>query len=240
MDALLATATAAAITWSATATGAAVAAVSPIPSRRGMGVLLTSATILMGWAAVAGLGLPAWERAVEQVGTGMAIPTFLAALGLGAAGVTAVRRRLAGTGHGPVLGRQMYLVMTLHHLPEGMAVGLGVAAAARGDAAAAAAAGTLVLAMAVHNAAEGALVAAPLRAEGASRFTAFWRGQVSGLAEVAGALLGALAVTASAAALPWALAAAAGAMAMVIIGDLLPEVRASFAVDRPALVWPGE
>jgi zinc transporter ZupT len=116
--------------------------------------------------------------------------------------------------------------MTLHHIPEGLALGLGVAAAVQGDALAAAGAGSLVAAMAVHNAAEGALVAGPLVAEGESRWRAFGRGQLSGLAEVGGALLGAGAAVAAAVLLPWALAAAAGAMAAVVLGDLLPELRA--------------
>jgi ZIP family zinc transporter len=116
--------------------------------------------------------------------------------------------------------------MTLHHLPEGMAVGLAVTAATTGqDPVAQAGAWTLVAAMAIHNAAEGALVSLPLRREGMTRTAAFLRGQWSGAAEVAGALVGALAATVAVAVLPWGLAAAAGAMGAVILGDLLPELR---------------
>lgn len=235
MEAVAAATVAALVTWSATAAGAAAAAVSPRLGRRGMGALLAVAAGLMGWAAVFGLGLPAWEGAVAQVAVPWAALGLAAAVVLGAAAVRAVRARIA-LDHGPVLGRQLFWAMTLHHVPEGMALGLGVAAAAGGDAVAAAGAGTLVLAMAVHNAAEGALVAAPLRVEGASRAAAFWRGQLSGVAEVGGAVLGAVAVTASAALLPWALAAAAGAMAMVVVGDLVPELRALWrgGAPRPA------
>lgn len=233
MDAVAAAAAASAVTWAATAAGAAAAACAPRLGRRPMGALLAVAAGLMGWAAVAGLGLPAWEAARAQAPAAVAALGVAACVLAGAAGLRWVRGRLAVDGHRPALGRQLFWAMTLHHVPEGLALGLGVAAAANGDAAATAGAGALLAAMATHNAAEGALVAAPLRAEGMSRAGAFARGQLSGLAEVAGALVGAVAVNASAAVLPWALAAAAGAMAMVVLGDLLPELRALAAA--PAL-----
>lgn len=238
MDAVIAAGAAAGLTWAATAAGAAGAAFGPLPGRRGVGVLLTIATGLMGWAAVVGLGLPAWHQAQAQVGTALAPLGFALATVAGAVGVVALRRRLTATGHGPVLGRQLFLVMTLHHLPEGLALGLGVAAASQGDPAALAGAGTLVLAMVVHNAAEGALVAAPLRAEGMGRWAAFRRGQWSGVTEVAGALVGAVAVQAGTAVLPWAMAAAAGAMVAVIVGDLLPEVAAIVRAPRGGIAPP--
>lgn len=225
MEAVTAAAAASAVTWAATASGAAAAAVAPRLGRRSMGALMAVAAGLMGWAAVTGLGMPAWEAARMQVPAAAAALGVAACVLAGAAGLRWVRSRLAVDAHGPVLGRQLFWAMTLHHLPEGMALGLGMAVAVHGDAVAAAGAGALLAAMAVHNAAEGALVAAPLRAEGMSRAGAFARGQLSGLAEVAGALVGAVAVNASAAVLPWALAAAAGAMGMVVLGDLLPELR---------------
>jgi ZIP family zinc transporter len=226
MDAIAAAAAAAALTWAATAAGAGAAALAPRLGRRGLGVLLAVAAGLMGWAAVIGLGLPAWAAAIAQLPVAAASVLFIVAVLAGAWGVRAIRRRLEGDPHRPVLGRQLFWVMTLHHIPEGLALGLGVAAAVQGDALAAAGAGSLVAAMAVHNAAEGALVAGPLVAEGESRWRAFGRGQLSGLAEVGGALLGAGAAVAAAVLLPWALAAAAGAMAAVVLGDLLPELRA--------------
>ncbi len=233
MDVIAATLGASAITWSATAAGAALVFVLPRLPRLGMGVLLTFAGALMAWAAVAGLLLPAWDHAIAQGSSGiMAAVGMVAAVAAGAWAVRRIRQRLSAVAdHQPVLGRQLFLVMTLHHVPEGMAVGLAVAAAAQhgADPLAAAGAGALVLAMAVHNAAEGALVSLPLRQEGMSRGRAWIQGQLSGVAEVAGALLGAAAIGMSAAILPWALAAAAGAMLHVVLGDLLPEVRALWA-----------
>ena len=115
--------------------------------------------------------------------------------------------------------------MSLHHVPEGIAVGLAVSAASTGDAGAAAAAVLVVLAMASHNVLEGALVSLPMRQEGASRLRAFTFGQMSGVAEVVGAIIGAGAVAVSAALLPWGLAVAAGAMLTVTLVDVLPEMR---------------
>ncbi|MCX8040726.1 MAG: ZIP family metal transporter, partial [Planctomycetota bacterium] len=211
-------------TWAATASGAALAALTPRPGPRTLGVLLAIAAGLMGWAALFGLAWPAWDLARAEA------PFWVALFGLAlaaAAGIwlaRAIRARI-DLDHRPALGRQLFWAMTLHHIPEGMALGLGVVAGAQGDATAATGAGMLVVAMAVHNAAEGALVAAPLRHEGASRWQAFWRGQLSGVAEIGGAIVGASAATFSAAVLPWALMAAAGCMLAVIVGDLWPELR---------------
>jgi ZIP family zinc transporter len=214
--------TASLATWAATAAGAALVFLLPRLPARGMAALLGIAAVLMGWAAIAGLLWPALAGAREAGAAGLA--GAVAAVAAGAWAVTAIRRRLTAlAGHGPVLGRQMALVMTLHHVPEGMALGLAVAAASQGATGSAAA---LVLAMVVHNAAEGALVSIPLHREGMSKGRAWLTGQGSGVAEVAGALLGAAAAGMATAVLPWALAAAGGAMLAVVIGDLLPELRA--------------
>ncbi|MFM2089633.1 MAG: hypothetical protein RLZZ127_122 [Planctomycetota bacterium] len=214
--------TASLLAWAATAAGAALVFVLPRLPARAMAVLLGVATVLMGWAALAGLLWPALDGARSAGAWG--VVGALAAVAAGAWAVDAIRRRIAGVAqHGPVLGRQMALVMTLHHIPEGMALGLAVAAAAQGETGSALA---LVVAMAVHNAAEGALVSLPLRREGMGRGRAWLIGQGSGIAEVAGAVLGAVAAGAASMVLPWALAAAGGAMLAVVVGDLIPEWRA--------------
>lgn len=228
MDAVTQAMFASLITWSATAAGAALVFVTPRLPQAGLRLLLGAAAILMSWALVSGLVLPAAGLAGSRIGWAAGLVTVGLAIAGGAALAGAIRRRVdGGAEHRPTMGRQMFLVMTLHHVPEGMAVGLAVAAAVHGDAAAAAGSASLVAAMAVHNAAEGALVSLPLRQEGMSRPGAWMRGQASGLAEVAGALAGAGAVTAASSILPWALAAAGGAMASVVAGDLLPALRES-------------
>ncbi len=215
------------ITWACTAAGAATVFVTPRLSARFFASLLVVAALIMGTAAVAGLMLPAWDRfAVHGPWGALAL---LIGLGAGVGLSLVCRRLLAGPERDlakrPRLGRQLFTVMSLHHVPEGMAVGLAVAAASGGDAAATAAAALVVVAMASHNVFEGALVSLPLRQEGATRLRAFTFGQLSGLAEVVGALIGAGAASFSDAVLPWGLAAAAGAMLTVTVVDLLPELR---------------
>lgn len=236
MSPLLAAFAASLLTWAATATGAALVFLTPRLPRRAMAGLLGAASLLMAWAALAGLLIPALEGAGERFSAGPAFLSVVLAAVAGAVIVRALRRHLVGIDHhGPVLGRQLFLVMTLHHVPEGMAVGLTVAAATLGDASAAAGSAALVLAMALHNSVEGALVSLPLRQEGMGRAQAWMRGQASGIAEIVGALLGATAVGLASAVLPWALAAAGGAMVAVVAGDLLPGLRHLLVPTRCAL-----
>lgn len=234
MSTFLAVTQATALTWAATAAGAGLVFVTPRLPRRALGALLAIAAVLMSWAAVAGLLAPALEGFTAWWGAAWAWLAVGVAVIVGAAISTGVRRCVQGVDtHGPTLGRQLFLVMSLHHVPEGMAVGLAVTAAQSGDALASAGAWTLVAAMASHNAVEGALVSLPLRQEGATRLRAWSMGQLSGVAEVAGAFLGAAAVTVSSVLLPWGLGIAAGAMLAVVLADLLPEVHRAWV--RPSV-----
>lgn len=108
------------------------------------------------------------------------------------------------------------LAISLHNLPEGMSVGV-----AYGDNVSTGLAVTLGIGL--QNMPEGLAVAAALLADGYSRGRAFLIATLTGLVEVLGGLVGALAVSVSAALLPWALAFAAGAMLYVISGEVIPE-----------------
>lgn len=226
------------LTWVCTAIGAALVFVVPRLNPRVFSGLLAIAAGVMLAAGVGGLLLPAWEIFAAN-GQPAAWATALG-LALGAGVSLASRRLVARAEHAlarrPRLGGHLFAVMSLHHLPEGMAVGLAVSAAARGDATAAASATLVVLAMAGHNLLEGTLVSLPLRQEGASRRRAFFYGQLSGAAEVVGALVGAGAVAFSTLLLPWGLAAAAGAMLTVTLVDVLPAMRAHWRPDGETLV----
>jgi ZIP family zinc transporter len=118
----------------------------------------------------------------------------------------------------------LVLAITLHNIPEGLAVGVAFGAIAA-DLPTASLAGALVLAMGIgiQNFPEGAAVSVPLRREGLSRLRAFWYGQLSGLVEPIAGVLGALAVIVVRPLLPWALAFAAGAMIYVVVEELVPE-----------------
>ena len=116
------------------------------------------------------------------------------------------------------------LAITLHNIPEGLAVGVAFGALAA-DLPSATLAGAIALALGIgiQNFPEGAAVSVPLRREGFSRFKSFWYGQMSGIVEPCAGVLGALAVVYMQPILPYALAFAAGAMIYVVIEELIPE-----------------
>jgi zinc transporter, ZIP family len=118
----------------------------------------------------------------------------------------------------------LVLAITLHNIPEGLAVGVAFGAVSAGlPSASLAGAVALAVGIALQNFPEGTAVAAPLRREGMSPFRSFWYGQLSGIVEPMAGVLGALAVVMARAILPYALAFAAGAMIYVVVEELIPE-----------------
>jgi ZIP family zinc transporter len=114
--------------------------------------------------------------------------------------------------------------ITLHNIPEGLAVGVGFGAVAYGlDSATLGGAIALALGIGIQNFPEGLAVAMPLRREGFSRTKAFMYGQASGIVEPMAGVLGAFLVLTMRAILPYALAFAAGAMIFVVVEELIPE-----------------
>jgi len=124
--------------------------------------------------------------------------------------------------------RSVLLVMaiTLHNIPEGLAVGVAFGAVAA-DFPAASLAGAIALALGIglQNFPEGAAVAIPLRREGLSRTKSFIYGQASGLVEPIAGVLGAIAVISMKPMLPYALSFAAGAMIYVVVEEIIPEAQ---------------
>jgi ZIP family zinc transporter len=118
----------------------------------------------------------------------------------------------------------LILAITLHNIPEGLAVGVAFGAlAANLPAATLAGAVALALGIGIQNFPEGTSVSVPLRREGFSRLKSFWYGQLSGVVEPIAGVLGATAVLLMRPILPYALAFAAGAMIFVVIEELIPE-----------------
>lgn len=118
----------------------------------------------------------------------------------------------------------LVLAITLHNIPEGLAVGVAFGAVAA-DISSATLAGAVALAIGIgiQNFPEGVAVSVPLRSEGMSRFRSFWFGQSSALIEPIAGAVGAAAVLLMRPILPYALAFAAGAMIFVVIEELIPE-----------------
>ena len=118
----------------------------------------------------------------------------------------------------------LVLAVTLHNIPEGMAVGISFALAAQsGDTALMTAAGALAMGIGIQNFPEGAAISLPLRQEGMSRPKAFAMGAASGLVEPVFALLTVLAAGSIQPLMPWLLSFAAGAMLYVVVEELIPE-----------------
>ena len=118
----------------------------------------------------------------------------------------------------------LVLAITLHNIPEGLAVGVAFGAVASGfPEASLGAAVALALGIGIQNFPEGAAVSVPLRREGFSRRKAFLYGQASGIVEPIAGVLGAFLVIKMQVILPYALSFAAGAMIFVVVEELIPE-----------------
>lgn len=119
----------------------------------------------------------------------------------------------------------LVLAVTLHNIPEGMAVGVVYAGMLYGNTGiTAAGAFTLAVGIAIQNFPEGAIISMPLRAEGEKKSRAFLGGVLSGIAEPVGAILTILAAGIIVPALPYLLSFAAGAMIYVVVEELIPEM----------------
>ena len=195
---------------------------------------------LTGFAAGVMVAASIWSLlipAIEQA-NGMGTPAFLpAAIGFwcGILFLLLLDHLIphlhakSGQAEGPKskLGRStmMVLAVTLHNIPEGMAVGVVYAGYLSGSAQiTAAGALALSLGIAIQNFPEGAIISMPLRAEGVGKGRAFLDGVLSGVVEPIGAVLTILAARFVIPALPYLLSFAAGAMLYVVVEELVPEM----------------
>uniref|UniRef100_A0A8R1DYQ6 Zinc transporter ZIP11 n=1 Tax=Caenorhabditis japonica TaxID=281687 RepID=A0A8R1DYQ6_CAEJA len=119
----------------------------------------------------------------------------------------------------------LILAVTVHNIPEGLAVGVGFGSAGKTKQATFESAKNLAIGIGLQNFPEGLAVSLPLAAFGHSKLKAFWYGQLSGMVEPIAALLGAAAVIFMEPVLPYALAFAAGAMIYVVVDDIIPEAQ---------------
>ena len=224
-------------TWSITAAGAALV----FASRKMSQVLLDT---MLGFAAGEMMAASFWSLllpSIEMAAAQNRPPWLPATIGF-ALGGTFLRLADEYLPHlHPGLPRQaaegtttsweratlLVLAITLHNIPEGLAVGVafGVAGANFGAGTGATLTGAIALALGIglQNFPEGIAVAMPLRAEGTSRLRSFLYGQLSAVVEPVAAVTGAVAVLIFQPLLPYALAFAAGAMVYVVVEELIPE-----------------
>ncbi|XP_067224833.1 zinc transporter ZIP11-like isoform X2 [Chanodichthys erythropterus] len=121
----------------------------------------------------------------------------------------------------------LILAITIHNIPEGLAVGVGFGAVGKTPSATFESARNLAIGIGIQNFPEGLAVSLPLRGSGMSTWRSFWYGQLSGMVEPLAGLLGAVAVVLAEPLLPYALAFAAGAMVYVVVDDIIPEAQVS-------------
>lgn len=134
----------------------------------------------------------------------------------------------------------LVLAITLHNIPEGLAVGVLFGGVAAGiPEASIAGAVALALGIGIQNFPEGIAVSMPMRRQGVSRFKSFWYGQLSAIVEPFAAVFGALAVTFFTPLLPYALAFAAGAMIFVVVEEVIPETQQDKYTDIATLGFIG-
>jgi len=224
-------------TWGVTALGASVVFVTQTVNRR----LLDA---MMGFAAGVMIAASFWSLLVPSIDMAEAqgLPTWLPAVTGFLIGGVFLRLSDAVLPHLhvgadvseaeglPTSWRRatlLVLAITLHNIPEGLAVGVtfGAAAIQLEVATGATLAGAIALAIGIglQNFPEGIAVAMPLRGDGISAGKSFWYGQLSGVVEPVFAVIGAVAVLAVRPILPYALAFAAGAMIYVVVEELIPE-----------------
>ncbi|XP_044153459.1 zinc transporter ZIP11 isoform X1 [Bufo gargarizans] len=119
----------------------------------------------------------------------------------------------------------LILAITIHNIPEGLAVGVGFGAIGKTASATFESARNLAVGIGIQNFPEGLAVSLPLRGAGVSTWKAFWYGQLSGMVEPIAGVLGAVAIALAEPLLPYALAFAAGAMVYVVMDDIIPEAQ---------------
>lgn len=242
LQALLATL----FTWGVTALGAAVVFTTREVSRKLLDVMLGFAGGVMiaasYWSLLApaidmaaGGLLPAWVPAVSGFLLGgvflRAIDMILPHLHLGFPREEAEGPKT--TWHRSIL---LVLAITLHNIPEGLAIGVAFGAAAAGvPSATLTGAVALAIGIGLQNFPEGIAVAVPLRREGMSRMKSFWYGQLSAAVEPIAGLIGAAAVIFMRPLLPYALSFAAGAMIFVVVEEVIPESQRGGNTDLATL-----
>ncbi len=239
------------MTWAVTASGAALVFATRRFPQALLDAMLGFAAGVMIAASVWSLLLPAIEMSESQGGRGW----LAAAIGFGLGGLfLRVADSLVPHLHPglPMKSSEgvrttweratlLVLAITLHNIPEGLAIGVAFGAAASGEAATATLGGAIALAIGIglQNFPEGTAVAMPLRREGVSMARSFWYGQLSAVVEPAAALAGALAVVGISALLPYALSFAAGAMIYVVVEELIPESQQGGHSDLATLTTMG-
>ncbi len=226
-------------TWLVTALGAATVAFFRSPNFKILNIMLGFASGVMIAASFWSLLQPAIERASQVsslpayivVTTGFLFGAFFMWLSVKAVTFTREKTNKTDEKSNEKLNRIIMLIVsiTLHNIPEGLAVGVAFGALKTANFSTESLMGAITIAIGIglQNFPEGAAVSLPLRREGYSRKKSFLYGQASGMVEPIAGVIGALLVVHIEKLLPYALAFAAGAMILVAVHELIPECQNS-------------
>lgn len=223
-------------TWFLTTIGAASVFLTKDVNRKVLDGMLGFAAGVMLAASFFSLLLPALDLSVLQNNTAPWLPV---AIGFSLGGISIriadkiiphlhVNYPLDSEVEGPKTNLQrsilLVIAITIHNIPEGMAVGVAFGAASLGiPGATLGAAISLAIGIGLQNFPEGMAVAMPLRRGGLSRLKSFWYGQLSAVVEPVAGVMGAAFVFVAQPFLPYALSFAAGAMIFVVVEEVIPE-----------------
>lgn len=226
------------VTWLFTSLGAASVFMQKEFSRRFLDIMLGFAAGVMLAASVWSLILPALDLAQKTMGAWRFVPVaggfFLGALALRLLDFILPHIHPTADMRDGFLSKKqlprnflLILAITLHNIPEALAVGVAFGATTIDPELEISGAIILMLGIGFQNLPEGMAVSVPLLREGLSKRRAFFYGQLSGIVEPVAAMAGALLAAVALSFLPWALSFAAGAMIFVTVEEVIPEAHSS-------------
>ena len=210
-------------TWALTALGALPVFFCKSVSKNAFSFMMSSAAGIMLASTFFSLLLPAMECATEY---GYLILTFGFILGgftIILTDIVTSKLHIFADNSKKQSCAVMCIAVTVHNIPEGLAIGIAFGALALGNGMGVVSAIMLAVGIGIQNFPEGMCVAFPLRANGMGRAKSFFIGQLSGAVEILAGVFGAFAVTIANGILPYALSFSAGAMAAVVCSELIPE-----------------
>lgn len=221
-------------TWALTALGALLVFVCKNVGKGAFALMMSSAAGIMLASTFFSLLMPAMEMVEEYSYLVLTCGFVLGGIMIIVTDVVTGKLNLFAGNAKKRSCAVMCIAVTMHNIPEGMAIGVAFGALASGNNVEAVAAIMLAVGIGIQNFPEGMCVAFPLRANGMGRAKSFIIGQLSGAVEIVAGVIGALAVTFISGILPWALSFSAGAMLAVVCSELIPESFASGKIKTTA------
>jgi ZIP family zinc transporter len=216
-------------TWAMTAAGATLVFIYKQVSKNTFCFMLSGSAGIMLSSTFFSLLLPAIEQGGEFLYLELTISFILGGMMIVLTDVLIGRLNLFAKNKKSRSCAVMCIAVTVHNIPEGLAIGVAFGALSSGGGLGLVATMMLAIGIGVQNFPEGMCVAFPLRSNGMSRAKSFFIGQLSGVVEIIAGVTGAICVTAIEGMLPWALSFSAGAMIAVVCSELVPE---SFETDK--------